>query len=180
METDNFQLSEEQAMILETVRKFAQDKLEPTALDNDEHAVFVRASFDELAELGMLGIPLSEDSGGADMGWLSLVVAIEELGRVCGSTARLLLSQTALCGLALEGSDVAEEVAGGEKLAAFVGPEVGISATVAGDGFVLNLFGGMPQPDAPMLDTRTREPALIADHQLRENGRDVLGGYGIG
>jgi len=165
METDNFQLSEEQAMILETVRKFAQDKLEPTALDNDEHAVFVRASFDELAELGMLGIPLSEDSGGADMGWLSLVVAIEELGRVCGSTARLLLSQTALCGLALEGSDVAEEVAGGEKLAAFVGPEVGISATVAGDGFVLNgcveLVTAALEADIFVVAARTSEAETV-------------------
>lgn len=138
METDNFQLSEEQTMILDTVRKFAQEKVEPKALDNDEHSVFVRESFDGLAELGMLGIPLSEDSGGAEMGWLSLVVALEELARVCGSSARLLLSQTALCGLALEGSEAAGEVVGGENLAAFVGPDSGIKATVSGDGFLLD------------------------------------------
>lgn len=138
MATDNFQLSEEQTMILDTVRKFAQDNVEPKALDNDEHCVFVRQNFDGLAELGMLGIPLSEDSGGAEMGWLSLVVALEELARNCGSTARLLLSQTALCGLALEGHEAAEQVAGGEKLAAFVGSDSAIRATADGDGFVLD------------------------------------------
>ena len=138
METDNFELSEEQTMILDTVRKFAQEKVEPKALDNDEHSVFVRENFDGLAELGMLGIPLSEDSGGAEMGWLSLVVALEELGMVSGSTARLLLSQTALCGLALEGHEAAEEVAGGEKIAAFVGPDSAIAASVEGEGFVLD------------------------------------------
>ena len=114
MATDNFQLSEEQSMILETVRKFAQDRVEPKALENDEHATFVRASFDGLAEMGMLGIPLSEASGGAEMGLLSFAVAVEELARVCGSSARLLLSQTALCGTALEGHEAAEAVAGGE------------------------------------------------------------------
>ena len=138
MATDNFQLSEEQAMILDTVRKFAQEKVEPKALDNDEHSVFVRDNLDGLAELGMLGIPLSEDSGGAEMGWLSLVVALEELAKVCGSTARLLLSQTALCGLALEGNEVVEGVAGGDKLAAFVGPDSEIKASINGDGFVLD------------------------------------------
>lgn len=138
METDNFQLSEEQTMILDTVRKFAQEQVEPKALDNDEHCVFVRESFDGLAELGMLGIPLSEESGGAEMGLLSLVVALEELGRTCGSSARLLLSQTALGGMAVEGHASAEDIASGEKLAAFVGLDAGITATADGDGFVLD------------------------------------------
>jgi butyryl-CoA dehydrogenase len=138
MEIDNFKLSEEQGMILETVRRFVQDQIEPKALEWDEHGTFVRESFDGLAELGMLGIPLPEASGGAEMGLLSFAVALEEIGRVCGSTARLLMSQTALCGMALEGHSGAEAIAMGESLGAFVGPDSGITVAQSGDGFVLD------------------------------------------
>jgi alkylation response protein AidB-like acyl-CoA dehydrogenase len=138
MEIDNFKLSEEQSMILETVRRFVSEQIEPKALEWDEHCTFVRASFDGLSELGMLGIPLPEASGGAEMGLLSFVVALEEIGRVCGSSARVLLSQTALCGMALEGHAGAEDIAMGESLGAFIGLDSGITAAESGDGFVLN------------------------------------------
>ena len=124
-------------MILDTVRKFAVEQVAPSALENDEKASFVREGFDGLAELGMLGIPLPEESGGAELGLLSFVVAMEELGRACGSTARVFLSQTALCGNALGGHPSVEDIAGGEKLGAFIGPDAGIMASVVGDGYEL-------------------------------------------
>ncbi|MHC4896586.1 MAG: acyl-CoA dehydrogenase family protein [Planctomycetota bacterium] len=146
MQTHNFQLSEEQNMILDTVRKFVQDTVAPKALDNDEHRQFVRASFDGLAELGMLGLPISEASGGAELGMVSFVVALEELSKACGSSARLLLTHTGLCGTALDGldgdraKDLTGKIAAGEVLAAFVGPEFKIqaTATTAKDGFTLS------------------------------------------
>lgn len=143
MDAHNLTLSEEQSMILDTVRKFARDQVEPVALENDEHDRFVRATFDGLAELGMLGIPIKEASGGAEMGWLSFAVAVEELGRACGSSGRLLVSQTALCALALEGHPEAEALAGGETLAAFVGPDAGILATPSAGGFMLSGSAGL-------------------------------------
>ena len=124
-------------MILDTVRKFAVEQVLPVALQKDESGEFVREAFDGLAELGMLGISLPEESGGADLGLLSFAVAMEEIGRVCGSTARLLLSQTALCGNSLGGHPLAEEVAGGEKLGAFIGPDAGVLASTVGSGFAL-------------------------------------------
>lgn len=138
METHNFSLSEEQSMILDTVRKFAQDQVAPQALENDEHRAFVTGSFEGLAELGMLGIPTPEADGGAEMGLLSFAVAMEEMGRACGSSARLMLSQTALCATALSGDARAEAVAGGETLAAFVGLDAGIVASSDGEGFKLS------------------------------------------
>ena len=138
MDIDNFALSDEQGMILETVRRFVQDEIEPKALEWDEHGTFVRESFDGLAELGMLGISLSEASGGAEMGLLSFAVAVEEISQVCGSSARLLLSQTGLCGMALEGHAAAKRIAMGESLGAFVGPDSGVTAQPSADGFVLN------------------------------------------
>jgi len=124
-------------MVQETVAKLVQDEIAPVALDNDEHRRFARGSFDQLAELGMLGLPIAEASGGAEMGWLAFAVALEEIAGTCGSTARLLLSQAGLCGKALEGHAACEVIATGEKLGAFVGPEYGITAEAAGDGWKL-------------------------------------------
>lgn len=121
-------------MVQETVRKLVQDEIEPVALDNDEHRRFARGAFDQLAGLGMLGLPIAEQSGGAGMGWLAFAVAIEELAGTCGSTARLLLSQAGLCGKALEGSSSCEAIAAGEQVGAFVGPEYRIVAEPDGDG----------------------------------------------
>lgn len=166
MAIHNLELSAEQDMILETVHKFAQDKIEPKTLDNDEHAVFVRDNFAGLAELGMLGIPLDEADGGAEMGLLSFAVVLEELGRTCGSTARLVLSQTALCGLALAGNAAAEDIATGEKLGAFVGLDSGITASEAGDK--LTLSGKAP------LVTAAVEADIIVVAAKTADGETVL------
>jgi len=145
----NFQLSDEQDMIRDTVSKFVQDTVSPNALEHDEHRRFVRHSFDGLAELGVLGLPISEACGGAELGMLSFVVALEGLSKACGSSARLLLTHTGFCGKALDGldSDLARQlvgrVASGEVLAGFVGPEHTIRASRRDGGFTLNGSAGM-------------------------------------
>ncbi|MCA8956798.1 MAG: acyl-CoA dehydrogenase family protein [Planctomycetes bacterium] len=166
MASDNFELSEEQSMILETVRKFAAEQLEPKALELDEHGTFVRDHFDGLAELGMLGIPLPEASGGAELGLVSFVVAMEQLGRACGSTARVVLSQTALCGVALEGHTDAEAISSGQKLGAFVGLDSGIAATDSGDGLTLS---GV----APLVTAATEADLLVVAARTAD-GETVL------
>jgi alkylation response protein AidB-like acyl-CoA dehydrogenase len=137
----NFQLREEHEMVLDTVRKFAQDHAAKDALENDEHGRFVRANFDQLAELGLTGLPIAESAGGAGMGWLAFVVAVEEIAKACGSTARVLVVHTAQCGKALEGLPAASELLGeicaGSKLWTYVGPEFRFTAAQQGDGFVL-------------------------------------------
>src|SRR5690606_33188359 len=137
----NLQLSEEQAMIAESVRKFVQDSAAPIALEKDEHRQFVAESFAGLAELGLLGVAVAEESGGAGLGMLAFVVAVEEVARGCSSTARMLVTTGALCGRALEGLDAAAELSAeilsGERIAAFVGPDCRVVAREAGDGFVL-------------------------------------------
>ena len=152
---NNLELTEEQAMVRDTVRKLAQDEVQPSAIEHDEHRRFYRAGFDQLAELGMLGLPISEDSGGVEMGWLSFVVALEEVAQACGSTARLLLSQTGLCAKALDGlAPACAELAAGARLGAFVGPEFGITAAPAGDGH--GLSGG-----AAMVTAATEAELLV-------------------
>ena len=146
MQIHNLQLSEEQNMILDTIRKFVQDTVAPKAIDLDEQHQFARGSVDGLAELGMLGLPISEANDGAELGMLSFVVALEELSKACGASARLLLVHTGLCGRAVDGIEgerakqLAGKIATGEVLASFVGSEFKIQASPtdgAVDGFTL-------------------------------------------
>src|SRR5690606_40936545 len=92
----DFELSDEQSMIVDTVKKLVQDVLEPVALERDEHRQFVREGFDALAELGLFGVAVAEAEGGAGLGLTSLALALAEIGKGCGSTGRVFLSQAAL------------------------------------------------------------------------------------
>lgn len=139
---NNFTLSEEQTMIRDTVRKFVADVAQPGALEADEHRKFVGESLAGLVELGLLGLLVDEDSGGLGLGSLCFVVALEEIGSACGSTAVTLLIQAGHCGKALEGiaaaAGILGEILGGETLAAYVGPEFGIMAQSKGEAFHLH------------------------------------------
>lgn len=123
----NLQLTEDQDLIVDTVRKFVADVVAPKALDQDEHRQFVRAEFDGLAELGLFGLCVSEANGGVGMGSLPLVAALESIGEHSSSLARLWIGQAQVAA-ALEavGSAELEGVIGGATLATYVGPEHGI------------------------------------------------------
>ncbi len=139
---DLFQLSEEHAMVLDTVRRLVQDEAGPQALENDEHRRFVKPGFDAIAELGLLGAVVGESAGGAGLGHVALVIALEELAKGCGSSARLFLTQAGVVARALEGLDRAteslEQVMTGAAVVGFVGPEHRFTAKANGDGFVLD------------------------------------------
>ncbi|HLQ38828.1 MAG TPA: acyl-CoA dehydrogenase family protein [Planctomycetota bacterium] len=125
----NLELTDDQTLILDTVRKFVQDSVAPTVLELDEHRRFAGDALSGLAELGLFGLSVAEAAGGAGMGLVPLAAALEEISGQNGSLARLLLGQVQ-CALALEsGSPALGGVLSGEQLAAFVGPEHGIVAT---------------------------------------------------
>jgi butyryl-CoA dehydrogenase len=94
----NFQLSEEHEMLRKMVRDFARKEVEPTAAERDEEERFDRKLFDQMAELGLTGIPWSEEYGGIGSDYLSYVIAVEELSRVCASTGVTLSAHTSLAG----------------------------------------------------------------------------------
>ncbi|GGE82147.1 acyl-CoA dehydrogenase [Priestia taiwanensis] len=94
----NFHLSAEHEMIRKMVREFAKNEVEPTAAIRDEEERFDRTIFDQMASLGLTGIPWSEEYGGIGSDYLAYVIAVEELSRVCASTGVTLSAHTSLAG----------------------------------------------------------------------------------
>jgi len=94
----NFQLSEEHEMIRKMVRDFARNEVAPTAAERDENERFDRGIFDQMAELGLTGIPWPEEYGGIGSDYLAYCIAVEELSRVCASTGVTLSAHTSLAG----------------------------------------------------------------------------------
>jgi butyryl-CoA dehydrogenase len=83
----NLDLTEEQEMIRDTVRRFAEEVVAPGAAHADEHKELNMTAWEGMRELGLTGLPFPEEWGGAGMDQLSYMIAVEELARVCASTA---------------------------------------------------------------------------------------------
>lgn len=82
----NFDLTKEQKMIKDMVRKFADNEIAPKAEQVDITGQFPIETFRKMGELGLLGIPFPEKYGGAGGDNVSYALAVEEVGRACGST----------------------------------------------------------------------------------------------
>lgn len=82
----NFELTKEQEMTRKMVRDFAENVIQPKAVDIDKKAEFPEGIFKEMGSLGLLGIPFPEEYGGSGGDTVTYALAVEEIGRVCGST----------------------------------------------------------------------------------------------
>jgi butyryl-CoA dehydrogenase len=150
----NFTLTEEQEAIRRLVRDFAKNEIEPTAAQRDEEERFDRAIFDQMGALGLTGIPWPEPYGGLGADYLTYVLVLEELSRVCASTGVMLSVHTSLVGWSIYKYGTEEQrqrylrpLAEGKKLGAFSLTESGsgsdagamrTSAQTDGDGYRLN------------------------------------------
>ncbi len=151
----NFQLTEEQNLIREMVRSFAEAEVAPSAQIRDEEERFDRAlMFDRLAELGLTGIVFPEQYGGAGAEYISYAIAVEELSRVCASTGVTLSAHLSLGAnpIYLFGTEEQKQqflvpMAQGEKMGALgltepsAGSDAGGTKTTArrdGDSWILN------------------------------------------
>src|SRR5690625_680030 len=83
----NFELTKEQVMIKEMARNFADEVIQPRAIDIDKTATFPEDIFKKMGELGFMGIPFPEEYGGSGGDTISYALAVEQIARVCGSTA---------------------------------------------------------------------------------------------
>lgn len=150
-----FELTEEQNLIRDMVREFAEKEIAPSAAERDEEERFDRdLMFGRLAELGLTGIVFPEEYGGAGADYISYAIAVEELSRVCGSTGVTLSAHLSLGAnpIFLFGTEQQKQqfltpLASGEKMGAFgltepaTGSDAGGTKTTGvrqGDNYILN------------------------------------------
>lgn len=147
-------LTKEQILARELFRTFAEKEVKPLAQRVDEEEYFPYETVEKMAKLGMMGIPFPKELGGAGGDYLTYVMAVEELGRVCGTTSIILSAHTSLCcdpiyrfGTPEQKEKYLKPLARGEKLGAFAltepnaGSDAGNQQTVAkldGDFYILN------------------------------------------
>ena len=93
---DKWGLNEQQRMIRDMVREFAVSNVEPRAAEIDRNCRFPVETFQEMAEMGLMGLPVDEQYGGGGADYLSYALAVEELARVCASTALSFAAHTSL------------------------------------------------------------------------------------
>jgi alkylation response protein AidB-like acyl-CoA dehydrogenase len=83
----HFQLTEEQLMIQQAARDFARNQCLPGVIERDEHQKFPKEQIMQLAELGFMGMMVSQEYGGAGMDTLSYVLAMEEISKIDASVS---------------------------------------------------------------------------------------------
>jgi butyryl-CoA dehydrogenase len=150
----DFRLDEEQRMVRDMVRDFAQNEIAPRAAEVDKTEEFPADNIRKMGELGLLGLPYPEAHGGGGGDYVSYAIAVEEIARACGSTALIYAAHVSLgCGpIYLFGTEEQKQrwlplLCSGRGLGAFgltepeAGSDAGATRTTAvreGDSFILN------------------------------------------
>jgi alkylation response protein AidB-like acyl-CoA dehydrogenase len=133
----DFELTDEQRLLRETVRQFAREEVRPVAEELDRDKRFPYEIVARLGDLGLMGIPFPSDYGGGGADTLAYVLAVEELARVDSSVAITMAAHTSLGTMPIylwgtedQKSEWLPELCAGRKLAAFglTEPEAGSDA----------------------------------------------------
>lgn len=135
----HFGLTQEQQALQSTVRAFAAREVLPGREDRDERSEFPHEIVGKMGGLGLMGVIFPEHLGGAGLGYVEYVTAIEELSRVDGSVGIIVASHNSLCTnhIMLAGSDSQRQrwvtrLAAGEWLGAWGLTEPGSGSDAAG------------------------------------------------
>src|SRR6266850_1452094 len=122
----NYELTEEQELVRATVRDFAEKRVAPVAEELDREERFPYELLSELADLGLMGIPIPEEYGGAGADTVSYAIAVEELTRIDSSVAITVAAHTSLGTMPIylygtedQKQEWVPQLASGAKLAAF-------------------------------------------------------------
>ena len=150
----DFELTDEQELIREAVREFAEGEVAPVAAELDRDHRFPYELLPKMADLNLMGMPYPEKVGGAGADYVSYVIAVEELSRACASTAVILAAHTSLAtwpifkfGTQAQHERYLHDMASGRRLGAFAltepaaGTDAGAgtcTAVLKGDEYVLN------------------------------------------
>jgi short/branched chain acyl-CoA dehydrogenase len=155
----NFDLTQEQQLVRDTVREFAESRIAPVAAELDREHRFPYELVAELAELGLMGMTVPEEYGGAGADTLSYAVAVEELTRIDSSVAITVAAHHSLGTLPIfyfgneeQKREWLPQLASGQKLAAF----------------------GLTEPGAGSDAGATRTTAELRDGQWIVNGSKIF------
>ena len=151
---DNLYFKEEHIMLRDMVKDFAVNEVRPISGDIDKKSIFPEENIKKMSELGLMGIPWDQKYSGTGMDIRALVIAIEEIGKECASTAATMMAHTSLgtAPIAIFGNDAQKEkylplLATGKILGAFgltepeAGSDAGNTQTIAikkGDEYIIN------------------------------------------
>ena len=155
----NYDLSDEQELLRRTVREFAETRVAPVAEELDREERFPYELVSELADLGLMGIPIPEQYGGAGADTVSYAIAIEELTRIDSSVAITVAAHTSLGTMPIflygderQKQEWLPQLASGQKLAAF----------------------GLTEPNAGSDAGATRTRAELRDGEWVVNGSKIF------
>src|SRR6058998_3545984 len=145
----DYDLSQEHELVRRTVREFAEEKIAPVAEELDRDHRFPYELVTELAELGLMGMPIPEEYGGAGADTLAYAIAVEELTRIDSSVAITMAAHTSLgtMPIFLFGTEEQKrqwlpDFASGRKLAAFGLTEPGAGSDAAASRTTAELRDG--------------------------------------
>jgi isovaleryl-CoA dehydrogenase len=132
-----FDLGEDVNALRDTVHRWAQERVKPMAADVDRANHFPHALWREMGDLGLLGITVPEEYGGAAMGYLAHVIAIEEIARASasvslsyGAHSNLCVNQIALNGTDAQKAQYLPKLVSGEHVGALAMSEAGAGSDV--------------------------------------------------
>ena len=150
----DFHLTKEQELVRKMYRDFAENEVKPLAEEIDEEERFPMETVEKMAKLGMMGIYFPKQYGGAGGDVLSYAMCVEELAKVCGTTAVVVSAHTSLCcapifehGTEEQKMKYLPDLLSGKKIGAFglTEPNAGTDASgqqttavLEGDHYVLN------------------------------------------
>ena len=151
--------TEEHTLLKNMVKDFAVNEIKPLAQKIDTNMEFPKESISKMADLGLMGIPWKEEYGGTGMDTMALVIAIEEIGKVCASTAATMMAHTSLgtAPIATFGTQEQKEkylpgLASGEQIGSF----------------------GLTEPNAGSDAGNTQTTAVLKDNHFIVNGQKAF------
>lgn len=93
----DFSMSEDQKMIAQMVRDFAEKEIRPNMMEWDEKQIFPVDVFKKLGELGLMGVLVPQEYGGSGLGYFEYITVISEVAKVCGGVGLSLAAHNSLC-----------------------------------------------------------------------------------